>query len=263
MTDIKLVAIDVDGTLLTDEHELTEHTKNTILKLKDKGIQVILASGRGPTSCIPFVNQLNLTEPLITHNGAVIYHPVTGEVEKEIGFEAQELLPFIEYCREHQIQFDLNTALDMYVEQSTPEAEKVYEIFYINPTRVEDSSQLDEQIVKFTITGQQEQLDDMMQKLAPQFPNWSIIRSGETFIDIIHPKATKGFALQHILKEKNIQPEEVLAFGNYFNDVEMLQLAGTGVAMGNAPDGVKAKADRIAPPNNEEGVAAILQEYLK
>lgn len=259
---IQLVAIDVDGTLINDHYEIPERNKVAIQKLQEKGTRIVLATGRGPRSCYPLIEELQLEDPIITHNGAVVLDPKSKEISLEIGFQAKELLPVLHFCREEGIHYDLNTAFDMYIENMPEGAAEMYKKFFVEPQLISDMSLLQEQVVKFTLFSEQERLDYAMDKVEALFPDWSVIRSGEKFIDIIHPQATKGYALSHLLKIYDIQPENVMAFGNYFNDLEMLQLAGTGIAMENSPDQVKELADRVTSSNNESGVALILEEIL-
>lgn len=260
--DIKLLAIDVDGTLLTDEYKMTERTKSAIWKIRELGVKVILATGRGPKSCFQIMEELDLNDPIITHNGAVIFDPVTKHISLEIGFQAEELIPVIQYSRQAEIHFDLCTAFEMYNEGATREVKEIYKKFNVNPTFVEDSCLIEEQIVKFTLFGDEKKLDQAMVELLPQFPKWSFIRSGATFIDVIHPLATKGSALKHLIQEFGINPEHIVAFGNYFNDLEMIKLAGLGVAMANSPQQIMESADRVTTSNNEDGVALIVEELL-
>ncbi len=261
--NIKLAAIDLDGTLLTDQYEMTPRTKEAVQNMQKQGVKIILASGRGPKSCDPYHEQLQLADVCITHNGAVIYDRMSGKTWLEVGFEANELRPLIEYCRKLHLHFDLSTAFDMYIERENRRARDIYRQFFVDPIRVADAGQLPKKIVKFTIFDPDEtRLDRVMDELVPMFPNWSIVRSGETFIDVIHPRATKGRALRHLLQAYRIQADEVVAFGNFYNDLEMIQLAGLGVAMANAPEEVKEQADRITASNNEDGVALILEELI-
>lgn len=259
---VSLIAIDVDGTLLTDNYTITPRTKRAIWQAKEMGMIVTLATGRSPSSCYPIVEELGLNDPLITHNGAVIVDPLTKKASRMIGFAVQDMQEVIHYCRKNQLHFDLNGAFDLYIESLTPSAEKMYKKFYMKPIVVDDIFNLDEQIVKFTIFAESEQLDQIYADLVRLGGQWRIIRSGENFIDIIHPNATKGAALRYILNQYNLDAEEVIAFGNYFNDLEMLQLVGLGVAMENSPEELKQMADRVTKTNNEDGVALILEEIL-
>lgn len=261
--DIRLLAIDVDGTLLRDDHQLSQRTLQAIFRAQREGLKIVLATGRGPRSCDPIIDQLGIMDPVITHNGAVVYHPLRNTAEKEVGFKAGELKEVVEYCRMRDLHFDASTAFHIYVEEVKEAVLPVYERFFAQPITVEDVGQIGETIVKLTLTEDPERLDQVMPDLLRRFPHFSIIRSGATFIDVMHPKATKAQGLKYIMDKLNLTPREVMAFGNYYNDLEMLQLAGTGVAMENAPEEVKKKADLVAKSNNEDGVAQVIERLLE
>ena len=261
--DIRLLAIDVDGTLLNDQHRLSDRTLKAISQAQEKGLKIILATGRGPRSCDPIIHKLGIEDPVITHNGAVVYHPLRNTAEKQVGFKAEELKEVVEFCRKEDIHFDASTAFHIYVERVHESVIPVYKRFFAQPITVKDVGQIGEIIVKLTLTGEPKRLDEVMPHLLRKFPNFSIIRSGDTFIDVMHPKATKAQGLKYIMEKFHLSPQEVMAFGNYYNDVEMLQLAGTGVAMENAPAEVKAKADLITKSNNEDGVAQVIERLLE
>lgn len=260
---ISMIALDVDGTLLTDDFTISDRTKRIIQQAQAQNIKIILATGRNPRSCYPIMEELNLVSPMITHNGAVIVDSVTKNVTNVLGFTVQDMQEIIHYCRKHHLHFDLNGAFEMYVESFTPAAKEMYAKFHMTPLKVEDIFNLEEVLVKLTIFAEEKQLNEVYFQLKEICSQWRIIRSGEYFIDIMHPQATKGAALRHILKEEQIHPEELVAFGNYYNDIEMLQMAGLGVAMDNSPVEVKQLADRITTSNNEDGVAVVLEELLK
>lgn len=259
---IKLMAIDVDGTLLHDDHHLSERNKKAIFMAKEKGIKVILATGRGPRSCDPLIDSLKLTDLMITHNGAVLYDPTENRAEEEVGYKPVELMPVVEYCRARNIHFDASTAFDIYTEELKEEYIPIYQQFFAQPIVVDDIACLKETIVKFTLTIEPGEIERIYADMLPRFSSFSIIRSGEMFIDVMHPQATKGHGLRSIMDRYKLTPDQVMAFGNYYNDLGMLKIAGIGVAMKNAPLDVQAKADWIAKTNNEDGVAQVIEELL-
>lgn len=260
--NIKLVAIDIDGTLLNDDYEVSKRTEYAIKALHEKGIKVTLASGRGPKSCDRYLEQLHIREDAIVHNGGSIYDFKSQKAKSVIGFEVEQMIPFVEYCHEQKIQFDINTALDMYVEQLLPGSEEMYHLFNIQPIVLEDVRQITDKVVKFTLFGQNEQLDSALPQMLQRFPDYRIIRSGEYFIDIMHAQTTKAHALERLLMNLDIQTNQVLTIGNYYNDLEMIRMAGVGIAMGNAPVDVQQEADHVTGSNNEEGVALVLERLL-
>jgi Cof subfamily protein (haloacid dehalogenase superfamily) len=258
----KIIAIDVDGTLLNDDHEITPLTMDVLHKAQKRGCCIMLASGRGPQNGLPVMDQLGIEGWMITHNGAVTVDSKTKEVISRFPFSIEQVWPVIEYARANGIHFDICDDFDHFVEGASDMASGMYQQFGIQPIFVPTLDGWQDPIVKFTLCGKAEQLDRAMEEFGHRFPGVNVIRSGIQFIDIFHGQASKGNALRDVCEKYGILREEVISFGNYFNDVDMIQFAGLGVAMDNSPDGVKAAADRVAPSNNDDGVAKVLIEVL-
>ncbi|GAB7386360.1 sugar-phosphatase [Bacillaceae bacterium] len=258
----RLIALDIDGTLLTDDHRLTERTKRAVQTVYRQGVVVALASGRGPASVLPLLRELEIAGPLITYNGAVIIHSESRDVWHEKGFLLEEIRPVVEYCRENKIHVNANTVFHTYVEECSPEHEANYRKFFTEPLLMNDLLQLKEKVVKFTLAGTEEQMTRALADLAPYSSRFHVVRSGIPFIDIMHLEAAKGGALRVLCEKLQIPLSQVIAVGNYYNDIEMLQYAGLGVAVANAPDEVRQAADEIVTSNNDEGVAELLERFV-
>ncbi|WP_424766743.1 Cof-type HAD-IIB family hydrolase [Paenibacillus sp. sgz302251] len=257
-----LIALDVDGTLLTDDHILTNEIREAVQETASRGAQIVLCTGRGPLNAFPILEQLGLTGTLITHNGAATVNAEDRSVLHQFDMVPDHLQRFISYCRENNIHFDLNTAFEMMIENVTPEAETMYGHYQARPDVRDFRLGLPDGLVKFTIFGSKEKID----MVEAEWTGWPSplrsIRSGDFFIDVHHPEASKGNALQKLVESRGIDRSRVLAIGNYYNDITMLQYAGMGIAMGNSPKAVKLAADAIARSNSENGVAAALREYV-
>ena len=262
MSNYRLIALDVDGTLITDDHQITARTKETIRTVCEAGAQIVLCTGRGPLSTLPILAELGLTGTVITHNGAATIHSANRTVMNQFAFRIEEVARIIHYCKQHDIQFDANAAYELYVEQISEEAREMYRKYFADPIEVGDILSLTEPIVKLSICAEGAVLDKLTEDW-PHIgnPKLRMIRSGEFFIDVMHPEANKGNALAQLAGELGIAASEVLAIGNYFNDIEMITFAGMGIAMDNSPEGVKASADAMTASNNEEGVSEALIRY--
>lgn len=256
-----LIALDVDGTLLTDDHVLTEGIRETVREAANRGAQIVLCTGRSPLSTLPILEQLGLGGTLITHNGAATINADDRSVLHQFDMVPDHLLAFVNYCRDNSIHFDLNTAFEMMIEAMTPEAEAMYAHFHAKPSIWDFRSGIPEGLVKFTIFGSKEKMDQVQEEWAAWPPLLTSIRSGDFFIDVHHAEANKGRALQELANSRGIERSRVLAIGNYFNDITMLQFAGMGIAMGNSPEKVKLAANAVARSNSEDGVALALREY--
>lgn len=255
----KLVALDIDGTLLNDRHELTEETKKAVRKVYQNGVIVALASGRGPSSVLPIMEEIGIEGPIITHNGAVIVESVDRKVWHEVGFGVEELSPVFDYCRKSDLHFDANSVYDVYVEHLDSTREQLYQTYFLRPIQLENITMLDKTVLKCTLMGRADQLDKAMEDLNAFSADYHVVRSGMEFIDIMHRDAVKGKALRTLCTKLDIPMKDVLAVGNYFNDLQMIRWAGTGVAVANAPEGVRDAADEVIPSNNDNGVARLLE----
>lgn len=258
----ELIALDVDGTLITDDHQVTEATKKAVRAVHEQGAHIVLCTGRAPFSTIPILKELGLSGIAITHNGGAIIDSTDNKVLHQFAYPIKDVEQIVHYCRAHGIHYDVNAANDLYVEHLTEESREMYRKFYAEPIETKDALELDIEVVKFCIFAEGAVLDQFTIDW-PNFgnPDVQMIRSGEYFIDIMHPRANKGNALRVLAERLNIPSERVLAIGNYFNDVEMMEFAGLGIAMANSPDEVKAKADAVTASNNEDGVSQALMRY--
>lgn len=261
----KLIALDVDGTLLDDNHMLSEQNRETIAEVSRRGGQIVLCTGRGLRSAAPLMEELGLGGYLIGHNGAATMRMADGEVVHQYGMDARGLDPYIDYCREHGIHFDVNTAFNMYVDNVkhlTDEAHHMYEHFKMIPAALPAWEEFRDPIVKFTIfSAEIETLEKTLSEWMTWTQPFNLLRSGDFFADMMHKEASKGSALQQLAQRLGVEREEVLSIGNYFNDVSMLVYAGMGIAMENSPVEVKAAADALTGTNNENGVHQALVKY--
>ncbi|WP_159887139.1 Cof-type HAD-IIB family hydrolase [Paenibacillus puerhi] len=262
--DYRLIALDVDGTLLDDDHRLSDETIRTLRDVQRAGLRIVLCTGRGPGSAIPVLEQLGIEGVLITHNGAATVQTPGPEVLNFVGFPMRELEQLVRYCRANAVHFDVNTPLDLFVENAEDEVMAMYERFLIEPKRSEDVLAM-EGIVKFTMFSTGEQLDLVQQAFGTEFmlpETFHNIRSGVEFIDVMMTASSKGSALKQLAASWGIEPQEIIAIGNYYNDIDMIRFAGLGIAMDNSPDEVKKAADETTLSNNENGVHAALVKHV-
>ncbi|UQZ36092.1 Cof-type HAD-IIB family hydrolase [Paenibacillus sp. PK3_47] len=260
----KLIALDVDGTLLHDDHSLSDENKQAVAEVTRMGGQIVLCTGRSPQNSIPFMLEMGLSGYVLGHNGAATVRVEDRKIMHQYGMDARGLDPYIDYCRERNIHFDVSTAFDMYVdnvENLTQEANYMYEHFKIIPAALPAWEDFREPVVKFTVFTQREKLDEAQREWGTWTQQYNMLRSGEFFIDFMHPESSKGNALKNLAAELGIAQEEVLSIGNYYNDISMLTYAGMGVAMDNSPLEVKAAANAVTGTNNENGVRDALVKY--
>ncbi|OAO89111.1 hypothetical protein AXX17_ATUG04370 [Arabidopsis thaliana] len=251
-----------DGTLLNDDHELTPRVAEAVRKAAELGAEIVLCTGRGSQSALTVLSQLGLTGTVITHNGASVVDSLTREVLYEKAIASEEVERYLELSKERAIHFDMNTAFELYVSRLDEETSAMYERMLVTPIQRSESDGLPDRMVKISLFADKEALDALQSEWQHWDHGLQAIRSGDFFMDLQHLDASKGIALANWAQSRSIPREEVLAIGNYYNDIGMLQFAGCGVAMGNSPDEVKAAADEVTVSNNEDGVAVVLKEKL-
>ncbi|MFC3800998.1 Cof-type HAD-IIB family hydrolase [Cohnella sp. GCM10012308] len=258
----RLIALDVDGTLINDDHELTTRVKRSVTAAAAAGAEIVLCTGRGSASALSVLAQLGLSGTVITHNGASIVDGESREILQESPIGADEIDRYLALCRERGIHFDLNTAFDIYVEQLNEQTASMYARMLSEPILRSREDRYPDRTVKISLFAPKEDLDELEAHWQAWRHELQTIRSGDYFIDLQHREASKGTALKQWAEKRGIPREQVLAIGNYYNDVGMLQYAGYGVAMDNSPPEVKAVADAVTASNNEDGVALVLEACL-
>lgn len=260
LNEIKAVAVDMDGTLLNDNKELTSATKNCIEKLKINGILPILVTGRSFEALEPFKKKLALTTPVICYNGAQIIDGTTGKLLQDYLLPEESSRLIIGLARKENVHFQAYKDGVLYFEKYSPEAE-----YYENHVNLKgEIVNFDEmeplEFTKMMYVGDPAHLKKMKKLLQKTIShNTAIMFSKAEFLEFMHKDVSKGNALLTVLADLGITPEETIAFGDGDNDVSMLRAAGIGVAMENAAAIVKDAADFTAPSNNNDGIVRFLE----
>ena len=262
----RLLALDIDGTLLDRQTDtpLTERTKRAISSVLETGAGVTLATGRTCNSAIPFSRALGLTLPIISYQGSLTSNPVTNEIVRETPIPlhlAQQLIRLLEdrglnpyvYVRDH-----------FYVREMTDAVRQSEEFLKIKAEPVSDLVHgIQESPTKIVVVGDTELIGGVTAMVDSHF-NGAIaaMHTYDYLCEIGHPDGSKGMALGHLACSLGVKREEVVAVGDSPNDVDMIQWAGLGVAMGNAPEKVKSSADLVAKPVSEQGLAFLIEDLL-
>ncbi|WHX26720.1 Cof-type HAD-IIB family hydrolase [Virgibacillus halodenitrificans] len=240
--EIKLVALDMDGTLLTNEHEISDYTKKVIEKALEKGVHVVLSTGRWLQSCYPYAVTLKLPSYLVTSNGGEIY-----TVEKEI--IEQHLLDADKM--EKMWTLGKEIGLSMWIVST----EGVFR--ETPPGRFQDYKWL-----KFGCDSyDKEKLDKMVKELS-YIEGLELTNSLPTNLEANPKGVSKASALETVCKKLDFTMQEVMAVGDSLNDMKMIQAAGIGVAMGNAQEAIKKAADYVTDTNNNDGVAKAIERFV-
>lgn len=263
----ELIAVDMDGTMLNEDGELTPRTEAALKHAIACGIKVIAATGRMYISAIPILRRIGATTPCVFFNGALIRNPRTDEIvyERTLGKElTSELLAFY---RENSWYIQIYHDDQLFVVDDSDERCKFYE----KASRIKAVSigerfwNFDGTSVKMLgIAFEKNAYAAMVERTVEKFAGrLYTATSWGSFIEMVHPEVNKARSLARVAESLGVEQRNVLAFGDGANDKEMLAWAGVGVAMGNASDSVRECADVIAPDNGSDGVAVIIEKLLQ
>lgn len=262
---VKLVAIDLDETLLRSNNTVSEYTKSVIQRASHRGFHIVIATGRMYQTAKPVGESLGLGDiPTILYSGGVIQHILSGKIiwEHTVPLSAMEKVYTITrqhdwyiqaYIEDHLVCHHPTWQSDKYVKQTGAKPEFLGDHLY-------DVEKEANKLIMIDTPDRIEMIQTYMKaKLGTMV---SIVRSQADFLEIIGPDVSKGNALLHYGKSLGVTPEEMVMFGNSENDISMLTLPGYAVAVGNAEDSVKAIADDICLSNEEDGVAHWIETHI-
>lgn len=260
----KLIATDCDGTLINNCHELTERTLNAIKKCLDNGVIFVLATGRPTYGVQWFADLFDENLPLVTYNGAAVTmsktkEPVLGQlIPPNLSIEA------ITLGRERNSGVVAYVDNRLYIAELNKFTIEYARFFNITPNVPEDINEIVKNgATKVLWTDTPENIGRYYYDMALHFMGrLNCHTSASSLLEFVGMDASKGLALKRIGELYGIKPDEMIAIGDGFNDLSMIEYAGLGVAMANAPEGVKEKADRITLTNDEDGAAAIIEEFV-
>ncbi len=262
----RLLAIDLDGTLLTPAPAklITPRTRAALHQAVEKGISIVIATGQNVSVLRQTCAGLPLTAPQILENGAIIADIRNGAILHERLFPTEHILPTLEALRTLDLYRVYHTLGRVYVDTNTPRARNWYRPPVPPVIEVTDVASIYPQpCIKLAAVGEAGTLQEKRRELERLFAGkLYVTQSAYDLLEFLHPEVSKGNALQVIAADLGIAPEEIIAFGDNHNDIGMLRFAGLGVAMGHAPEEVKAAADHITLSNAEEGVAVVIEEIV-
>ncbi len=269
--DIKLLVLDIDGTISGKSNMISEPVKQAIQAVQAKDIQVAIATGRMYRSALRFHQEIASGLPLLAYQGAWIQDPLTEKILRHWTVPkklAHELLDYYEQpdlLELLSVHFYINDQL--YVREITKETEIYAERSGITPIAVGDLRQAltNEPTKILALCDDTDVIEKLLGNLQKQYTpaELYLTKSVATFFEATNPLVNKGTGVKYLAEELlGLQPTNVMTIGDNFNDVEMLEYAGIGVAMGNAPKEVQAIATWVAPSVEQDGVAVAIEQLL-
>lgn len=265
----KLIAIDMDGTLLNSKNNVSNRTKKAIIKAKEKGVHVVLSTGRILKSAIYYSQKLGLKNPIVASNGGIIVDENSNLIYKK-PLDKQSIKKIADMADEDDVYFHLYDETKFY---SSRKVQEFLDFYRQDDEKTSIDFQLfkhiDEiintenlNIYKFLfIDENKRKLQNFREKIST-ISDISISSSWSNNVEAMALNVSKGEALSKLSEILNIKLKDIITIGDSENDLSMLNISGLSVAMGNASHKIKEKADYITDTNDNDGVAKAIEKFI-
>lgn len=269
----KLVAIDLDGTLLNSEKKISHGNIRAVQRAMEKDVKVVICSGRIFNGAMIYARQIFSQDPVVACNGAMIKDLKTGEFWYNNSLNLNDCFKIIDICHKENIYFHAYSGNTMYSERMEGSAafysklnnelppEDRIDVRVVDDVSaaLKDSSKA---VAKIVVISQELELLMKARKQVTELGSVEVVSSFYDNFEVVNGGVSKGNAIRFLSDKLDIKREEIIAIGDNENDYSMIQFAGLGVAMGNAEIPVKELADYITLDNDEDGVAAVINKFI-
>lgn len=268
---VKLIAIDMDGTLLNSKKELLEETKQYFKNFHNKNTEtlLVLCTGRPECGIRPYLKDLGYLEEnhyIISQNGANIYESQTGNHVMDAFVDSAAIQKWIELGKKHGVSV-MGAGVDYYYsfdEDPTEWMEFDVKLVSGKLKRIPTKESLNTDFYKILLMGDEEQLNEFETFIPQEWRDeFDVVRSQKYLVEVLTKGVNKAFGLEKLAQKLNIQPSEIAAIGDAANDIEMLEYAGLAIAMGKASEEVKAIADIVTDTNENNGVIKAIDKLIQ
>lgn len=263
LENIKLIALDIDGTIMDENFQISNRVKNAISNASKKGIKVVLATGRIYRATLPIAKSLNLDTPIITYHGGLVKDAKREYLHNKI--DSKTALRLVSELRELDVQLNTFINDELVVEEASPDLIKYAKDRSLDYKLVKSFEHIEDfSPTKITIIHENPEyvyeIRDIFRKKYSD--NLYITKSTPIYCEFLNNQVNKANAILYLAKFMGINQSEILVAGDQDNDKEMLEVAGFSVAMGNAVPAVKSVADYIADTVDNDGIAKVIEEFV-
>ena len=267
---IKLIAVDMDGTLLNNEKHIAEAQREALKKAASAGIKVVLCTGRPLFGVLPLYKELDLSSNegyAILNNGCEIRKTENWTLVRSFELTGKEIFYLHSLVKDYDIDFTLSDDKHYFCVGKKPNKYTVRdgELVYVPITEItlEEAMSGKYRMFKAMYVGDMDELTKFQENLPADINKfYSICRSQKIILEVMPVGADKGQTLKFLVEQLGIERSEVMAIGDGNNDVEMLEYAGIGVAMANGTEAAKNSAKYITDTNENDGVAKVIYKYV-
>lgn len=267
-SQIKMVAMDMDGTALNNNHVLSTRTIAAVKAVYDKGIKVIFATGRMLDAVKKHLQEADMDGVVVAHNGALLVDLKNNFIYRDDRVSKEILNTVYTYAKDKEIILHYNLGDQVMVEKERPLSTRYACELGISLTQIDDLSNYLQLPTSILMLGRKKELE----KALAYIENLKLAGMNNVFIpwfeeywmlQFIPNGASKGKAVMELAKQLGMDKSQVMSFGDSYNDIEMITESGIGIAMGNACESLKEVADYITLSNDEDGVAVILEKMAE
>lgn len=261
----RLIALDIDGTIRSNEHPLSKRTCRALEAAREAGAIVTIVTGRMYLSAMHVTADLHLQSPVATYQGAHIADPVTHEVLWHRPLTSQMLSDTLDFLDSDGHEILAHHRGHVYVDRTSEWIEAYVERNHVRVHVVDSLYNLGEDgVTRLIVGGEDDAVGEATARLKGMFDSrLQIVRSLPYFCEVLHPNTGKDLALQRLCKMLGVRREDTVAFGNGDEDAAMIAWAGLGVAVGDGTVAAIAAADEVAPPLADSGVAKVIERLLR
>lgn len=267
MTNVKMIFIDMDGTLLNSKNEITEMTKRTISLVRNvRNIPVILISSRMPSGMLFLQKELGIDDPIVCYSGSLILCNENNILLNKT-INSQLLKYLYDFIKTRKIHMSMYESFIWYVEDMDYWAKQESEITRTDPkvinynNKIEEWEKHDSGPNKILCMGESYAINKLNIDIKSKF-NLNASKSKPTYLEIMPNDVSKITAIKFLSEKYNVQISDIMAIGDNFNDIDMIKNVGYGIAMGNAPDEVKLSSRYVTLSNDNEGVVKAIEKFV-
>jgi Cof subfamily protein (haloacid dehalogenase superfamily) len=264
-TRIRLIALDIDGTLVGPSGEITPRVRERIAQAKARGAETTLVTGRMFAAAKPFAETLGITGPVVCYQGAAIFEVGSGAILRQTPVHQDVTRQVLDWADAHHVHAQCYANDVLYVQQINEFSKRYTDLAKVEPVVVKSlrASFADQPTTKIVLVDDPGPANEHLAALEPLLGKRAYLtRSHPDFVEVLSPDVNKGEALAFVAAKYGATLAETMAVGDAWNDVPLISAAGIGVAMGSGPPELFARADAVVGDVEHDGVAEAIEKYV-
>ncbi|MFO7636727.1 MAG: Cof-type HAD-IIB family hydrolase [Clostridia bacterium] len=260
----RMIAVDIDGTLLNSQGRITEKTVDVVRRVRERGVHFVLCTGRPVQGILDIYRYLSLDSPLIAYNGGMVLLRPDDRPIFEKALTQDDTRSIIALSNQYDVTAVIWHESRLYVTKMNEKAAEYGSLSRVEPLLLENDGIFSANgATKILFTGEVPRIREIEGALKPLIgPSVNMHTSQPYFLEFVHADVSKSIAMEILGNHLDIPRKEMMALGDGFNDLSMIEYAGLGVAMGNAPDEVRKKAGFVTLSCDEDGLAYAIEKFI-